>query len=189
MLPFEAGRWPSIHDAESLTTAIRKIVDAGPEFEARFYELGGFEKGGFACQGDIVELRAPLPFLDEVGQPAALDAEYDHWMIVGNTCDMHRPDVPWSQVVPLVRIAQEFAPNDLARFKRYEYFKSFYVPPWPGAPDQSHRFADFVQMATIDKRALRDGVAKVIARMQFPAWALLHASIVRFLARDDGRYD
>jgi hypothetical protein len=189
MLPFEAGRWPSIYDAESLRAAIREIVDAGPEFEARFYELGGLEKGGFACQGDIVELRAPLPVIDATGEPTVSDAEYDHWMIVGNTCDMDRADVLWSQIVPLVRVGRDLEPSELARFRRYEYYKSFYVSPWPAAPDQNHRLADFVQMASLEKSALREGAAKVVARLQFPAWALLHAFIVRFLARDDGRYD
>jgi hypothetical protein len=46
-----------------------------------------------------------------------------------------------------------------------------------------------MQMVTIEKAAFRDDCARVVARLQFPAWALLHACIVRYLARDDGRFE
>ena len=31
--------------------------------------------------------------------------------------------------------------------------------------------------------------ARVVARMQYAAWVLLHSCLVRFLARDDGRHE
>jgi hypothetical protein len=106
----ETGRWPSIYDAESLRVAIRQIVDAGPEFDARFYELGDFlPKSGAACQGDVVHLVGPAPVIDTDGQAIVTDVEFEHWMIIGNTCDLDRGDTEstWSQIVPLAAIHRE----------------------------------------------------------------------------------
>ena len=52
---FETGRWPSIADRDDLKQVISEILDAGPEFDARFYQTEEFV-GGFACQGDVVRL-------------------------------------------------------------------------------------------------------------------------------------
>lgn len=188
MHTFETGRWPAIYDKESLATAIRHIVDAGPEFDSRFYQLG-VSVGGAACQGDVVELRGPAPLIDGGGNAVVTDVEFDHWLVLGNTCDMDRVDEPRSLVAPLVRLLAPISPDHLSVLRRYEYYKQFYVPPWPGAPDQDHRLADFMQLVTIEKAAFRPDCARVVARLQFPAWALLHACIVRYLARDDGRFD
>jgi hypothetical protein len=185
---FETGRWPSIYDSEGLAKSIRQIVDSGPEFDARFYQIGAFT-GGFACQGDVVELRSGVPVIDADGNSVVTDAEFEHWLIVGNTCDMDRVDEPHSVIAPLIRVDTPITPEDLKLYRRYEYYKQFYVPPWPNGPDEKHRFADFMQLVTIEKAAFREDCARVVARLQFPAWALLHACIVRYLARDDGRFD
>jgi hypothetical protein len=185
---FETGRWPSIYDSESLAKSIRLIVQAGPEFDARFYQLGAFT-GGVACQGDVVRLRGAVPLIDAEGNAVVSDAEFEHWLIVGNTCDIERVEEPHSLIAPLVRIDTLVSHEDVSRFRRYEYYKQFYVPPWPNGPDQKHRFADFMQMVTIEKAAFRHACAPVVARLQFPAWALLHACLIRYLGRDDGRFD
>jgi hypothetical protein len=59
---------------------------------------------------------------------------------------------------------------------------------WPDAEEPKHFLVDFMQIVTIEKAAFRDDCARVVARLQFPAWALLHACLVRCLARDDGRF-
>jgi hypothetical protein len=187
---FETGRWPSIYDKEALAKAIREITTGGPHFDARFYELTiTTSRGGPACQGDVVELRGAVPIIDASGEPIVTDIEYEHWLIVGNTCDMHREEELHSIVAPLRTVDTTVTPDEAKMFRRYEYYKQFYVPPWPNAPDARHRFADFTQLVTIEKAAFREDCARIVARLQFPAWALLHACIVRFLARDDGRFD
>lgn len=185
---FETGRWPSIYDKESLATAIRQIIDAGPEFDSRFYQLG-LSAGGVACQGDVVQLRGPAPLIDADGQAVVTDVEFDHWLILGNTCDMDRVDEPRSLIAPLVVVDEPISVERMGVLRRYEYYKQFYVPPWPNDQDRKHRLADFMQLVTIEKAAFRDDCARVVARLQLPAWALLHACVVRYLARDDGRFD
>jgi hypothetical protein len=102
---FETGRWPSIADRDDLKQVISEILDAGPEFDARFYQTEAFV-GGFACQGDIVQLTSAAPCIDAAGNAIVPDATFDHWMIVGNTCDMHRDDEPRSLIAPLVGLAE-----------------------------------------------------------------------------------
>jgi hypothetical protein len=185
---FETGRWPSVVDAETLSSAITSIVNAGTEFDKRFYQ-DDLSKGGIACQGDVVQLRAASPMLDEDGRPIVTDTEFDQWLIVGNTCDIDREEEHYSLIAPLIYIRREVTGDELRAFRRYEYCKRFYIPPWPNGSNESHHFADFMQLVTIDKAAFRPDCARVVARLEFPAWALLNACIVRFLARGDGRFD
>jgi len=70
---FETGRWPSIADRDDLNRAISQILDAGPEFDARFPQTGAFV-GGFACQGDIVRLTSAAPCIDAAGNAIVTDA-------------------------------------------------------------------------------------------------------------------
>lgn len=185
---FETGRWPSIADRDDLTQVISRILNAGAEFEARFFQTGDFV-GGFACQGDVVQLKSAAPCIDATGTAIVTDATYEHWMIVGNTCDMYRDDETRSLIAPLVTLADPVAEDHLRALRQYEYSRQFYVPPWPQAAIAQHQLVDFMQLVTIEKAAFRDDCARVVARLQFPAWALLHACLVRFLARDDGRFD
>jgi len=110
-------------------------------------------------------------------------------MIVGNTCDMYRDDEPRSLIAPLVSLADPVPDEQLYALRRYEYSRQFYVPPWPDAKPSRHHLVDFMQLVTIEKAAFRDDCARSVARLQFPAWALLHTCLVRYLARDDGRFD
>ena len=189
MTLFETGRWPAIHDSKSLRAGIDEILNSA-DFDARFYDLQSHADPA-VCQGDVVELVAPAPLLDEDGQPIATDVVFAHWLVIGNTCDFDRgaEAVPTTQIVPLVKIAPELSPAEVKELRQYKYSRRFYVPAWPGCPDRGHRLADFVHPVAIDRRAFREDCARVVARMQFPAWALFHACIVRFLARDDGRLD
>ena len=185
---FDTGRWPSIADRDDLKDVISKILDSGPEFDARFYQTGAFV-GGFACEGDIVKLESAAPCIDASGNAIVTDVTFDYWMIIGNTCDMHRDDELRSQIAPLVALAEPVPDEQLRALRRYEYSRQFYVPAWPDAEEPNHYLVDFMQIVTIEKAAFRDDCARVVARLQFPAWALLHTCLVRYLARDDGRFD
>lgn len=181
------GRWPPIYSLDDLRRAVRAIVDERDSFDARFYELGGRSES-LVCQGDVLELRAPLPMLDAEGEAAVADGEeYEHWLVVSNSCDHERSQTV--QCVPLILLPVDLPLTEVETLRRYEYARRFYVPPWPGCGDSRHRVADFTQIATLDIRAVRSGAADVVARLQFPAWAVLHTCLVMYLARDDGRFD
>lgn len=184
----KTGRWPSIADREDLKKTISKILDAGAEFDARFYQTGELV-GGIACQGDIVQLTSHAPYIDASGEPIVTDAAFDHWMILGNSCDMDREDELRSHIAPLVPLQTAVSDEQLRGLRRYEYSRQFYVPAWSDSTEPLHHLVDLMQISTIEKAAFRNGSARVVARLQFPAWALLHACLVRFLARDDGRFD
>lgn len=184
---FETGRWPPLTDAESLKEIIRSITDDELKFESKFFQEPT-PLNDEPCQGDIVELRCAVPFIDEDGQAVVTDHEFQHWIVLGNTCDMSRSEEKKSLIAPLVQLQAEVTPERIQRFRKYELYKQFYVPPWADDPEQLHRAADFMQLVTIEKAAFHKS-AKIVARLQFPAWALLHACIVRYLARDDGRFD
>jgi hypothetical protein len=194
------GRWPTVYDADQLANAIRDM-SRGDDVATDFYAIQRQTEPDF-CQGDVVTITsrrrflrrdapARIPFLDDTAQAATATAP-PHWLIVGNTCDIVRDvaKVEWTQLVPV----HEYGPQSdvgadtLAKFRQYRYAKYFYLPPWdPDEPAQV-RFADLLRPATIHKQALSEH-ASVTARMSFEAWVLLHACLVRFLARDDGRND
>jgi len=182
------GRWPAIVDKEHLKKEVAAIVGSGPEFDAKFYQTD-LSAGGFACQGDIIRFKSAAPFIDSDGSAVTTDAVFDFWMILGNTCDMHRVDEQRSLIAPLVALPDELPEARLRALRKYEYSRQFYVPSWPDTDAPRHHLVDFMQNATIHKDALRNGSTQVVARLQFPSWALLHLCLVRYLARDDGRFD
>ncbi|HBQ09656.1 MAG TPA: hypothetical protein DEF51_00195 [Myxococcales bacterium] len=179
------GRWPPVYDAEDLARTIRELVRA-EDMEARFWSLRSLDDD--ACQGDVIRLEAPLPHLDEEGAAVATENDFQYWLVIGNTCDFARAldDVRWTQVVPLVDLGEDVDEGALANLRSYQAAKKFYLPPWPRGA--SHHTADLLRPATLDKRAL-EKAARVVARLDYPAWVLLHSCLVRFLCRDDGRYD
>lgn len=72
---------------------------------------------------------------------------------------------------------------------RFETYRRFLIPAWPGDADGATvlRIAELIHPVTVHKRALREQ-GRVVARMSHLGWLLLHACVVRFLARDDGRH-
>jgi hypothetical protein len=102
---------------------------------------------------------------------------------------MDRADEVRSMIAPLVALAEPVPDEQLRALRRYEYSRQFYVPAWPDAAQPKNHLVDFMKIVTIEKAAFREDCARVVARLQFPAWALLHACLVRYLARDDGRFD
>jgi hypothetical protein len=186
MIVAAEGRWPPVYDAHGLAEVIADLATA-PDFEARFWDLRS-RRAAEVFQGDLVELDSAVPLPDEGGAPVVTD-DCRHWLVIGNTCDFDRPaqEVPWTQIVPTVDLGASMDAQNVAVFRRYQYSRRFYVPPWPDG-DRNHRFADFTRPVTVHK-AVFYGPARVVARMQQPAWVLLHSCLIRFFARDDGRHE
>lgn len=182
----EDGRWPPIADGDELRAAVSSILGSA-SFDKTFYQQD-VSRGGIACQGDVFQLTCSVPFLDSAGNAVVDEAAYDHWMILGNTCDIEREEVLLTIIAPLVPLRTALSAEENRALRRYEYAKRFFVPAWPGDPASVDSVVDFMQIASLEKTAFTSN-ARVVARLQFPAWALLHACLVRFLARGDGRFD
>ncbi|MBK8252522.1 MAG: hypothetical protein IPK82_07620 [Polyangiaceae bacterium] len=182
-------RWEPAYDAESLTQEIGRLAAAVQGQTYPFYTLTMV--GPPFCQGDIVELGVDVPCIDEDGEAAALAAPSRFWMLVGNTCDHARElsHVPWTQAVPLEARARSEAPAAVLREQlEYRHARRFYVPTWPSGGDGTTMFwADFLRIVPVHRKALKPGMLR--ARLTKEAWYLLHACLIRFLARDDGRED
>ncbi len=187
----DEGRWPPVYDFGELAEYIQ-ILARADDLAATFWSLAELrdERLPAMCQGDVVELVAGAPVLGEDGQPGVLE-DVEHWLVIGNTCDLDRPidKVPWTQLVPLVDLgsAEELDASRLSQLMRYDAYRGFYVPPWPGGDDH-HRLADFLRPVALHRGAVGT-LAKSVARMREHSWVLLHSCLVRFLAQDDGRHD
>lgn len=179
------ARWPPVYDAEGLARQIRELIESH-DVESRFFARGPV--GTDVFQGDVVRLPTQMPLLDETGAPTA-GGDFEFWLVLGNTCDFDRADVDWSQLVPIDRVPISLVPSPVANaLARFELYRRFLVPPWPGDADGVSvlRIAELIHPVTVHKRALREH-GRVVARMSHLGWMLLHACLVRFLARDDGR--
>lgn len=179
-------RWPPIYDASDLEAIIRDLSERG-QLDLQFFSSIPADR---VCQGDVVRLPSSIPLIHEDGQPA-ITGDCIYWMVIGNTCDIDRDidTVSWSQIVPLnVFQANDLADEDLAALRRYRYSRRFYIPPWAAHVNEQHFVADFLRPVTIHKNALLH-VAQVETKLSYVAWILLHSCLVRFLARDDGRFD
>lgn len=189
-------RWPPVYDAEDLVREIKRLTER-PDLATAFYEWRRDRSTIMVddvCQGDVVELASEVPVILEDGQPGVVEHPDRVWLVIGNTCDFDREleDVRWTQIVPIhdVGAASELRDSELAALRRYTQSRVFHVPPWSGRLEQRVYYADLLCPVAVDKRVLRgpDPAGLVQARMTRAAWALLNACLVRFLARDDGRY-
>jgi len=187
-------RWPPVYDADDLVREIKRLAEH-PDL-ASFYEWRRDQSTRApddVCQGDVVRLASEVPLILEDGQPATMAHPDAAWLVIGNSCDFDRTlaDVRWTQLVPLhsLGVHAELSTAELAAARSYTRARSFYVPAWTEASDAVF-MADFLRPAAIDKRAFAgaDAPAVVEARLTRAAWILLNACLVRFLARDDGRY-
>jgi hypothetical protein len=190
-------RWPPVYDLDDLVAEIRRLTSHA-DVEGRFYEWRrdrSVEAPADVCQGDVIALASDVPVILQDGQPGTMEHPEGHWLVIGNTCDFVRAheDVAWTQLVPIVSLGDvaDLTPTQLASARKYTQSRSFFVPPWSVAAERCVHVADLLQPVAIDKRALQgvqpSGV--VHARVTRAAWILLNACLVRFLARDDGRYD
>ena len=179
-------RWAPVYDSDDLAARIGELVRS-EQIQHQFYTA---EPAHRICQGDIVRLASPVPLIHRDGRPAIVDSVL-YWMVIGNTCDIDRDvsKAPWSQLVPLFEVsADEPTAQEIAALRRYSQSRRFYVPPWSSNVEGCHYVADFLRPVAIDKHALLN-VARVEAKLTYAAWVLLHSCLVRFLARDDGRFD
>ena len=186
-MPPVSERWPPIYDAGDLARTIREMVDSD-RFQDQFYRSEAPLE--HICQGDIVRLQTGVPVLAANGQPAIHD-DVTFWMVIGNTCDIVRElaDAEWSQLCPLVDLGawEELSPGERDVLRRYRYSRRFYVPPWSAEVQGRCHVADFLRPVAIHKTALNQ-VAALQASLTYYSWILLHSCLVRFLARDDGRF-
>jgi hypothetical protein len=179
------GRWPPIYDAHQLASTIEDLLRDG-RLAKRFF--GARVEPSGVYQGDIVALSSEVPILDRDGAPAVAEMAVEYWLVTGNTCDFSRPtsEVRFTQLAPLVDVIPQGQQWDALR--SYQTSRRFYVPPWPNLDQGLHHVADFTQQVAVDKDAFGEAI-KVVATMSFEAWVLLHSCLVRFLCRDDGRFD
>jgi len=190
-------RWPPVYDFDSLIREIRRLTTHA-DIATEFYEWRrdrSTEVPADVCQGDVVWLPSDVPVILEDGLPSAMEHPDEAWLVVGNTCDFSRSleEAQWTQLVPVMSIGtvSDIDGAGLAALRQYTQSRRFFVPPWSSRVDGQVYVADFLRPVGVDKRALQ-GVSPagaVQARMSRAAWILLNACLVRFLARDDGRYD
>lgn len=191
-----AERWPPVYDAESLAREIQQLTQR-PDLPNGFYEWRrdrSEQSFDDVCQGDVVHLESDVPVILADGQPGTIEHPGSHWLVIGNTCDFERDlaDARWTQLVPIDDLgeASGLAASEAGALLRYTQSRRFLVPAWSKVIEQRVHVADLLRPVAVDKRALVDGtIARIEGRMSRPAWVLLNACLVRFLARDDGRYD
>lgn len=178
-------RWPPIYDAKDLAETIQKMSSTS-SLSSNFYSS---EILDYSCQGDIVEFESAQPYIAKDGSPAIID-EFFYWLVIGNSCDLSRSldENLYTQVVPIVLVnSTEKTKSKRKDFLSYKYSRQFYLPPWDNANSEQLFFADFTRATTIDKRALSKDIT--LATLNQNSWYLLHSCLVRYLARDDGRFD
>lgn len=174
-----ANRWPVVYDFDELQGQIKTLIDRGLD---GFYNETPDAESLF--QGDIVELAMEFPFIDEEGNVAAYDS--DKWLILGNTCDMTRDDLIYTNIIPLEQLDSDTPANLLIQLKRFQSYKKIYLPDSTGA--SRGYVADFTEICSINKKFLSENATK-INELEYPSWVLFHSCIVRYFARDDGRKD
>lgn len=189
-------RWPPVYDADDLVREIKRLTDR-PDLAEAFFDWRrdrSMAAPDDVCQGDVVELASEVPVILEDGQPGIVEHPDGAWLIIGNTCDFARDleDVRWTQAVPILDVGamNELEPAVANALRRYTHSRRFHVPAWSSRVAGRAHVADLLRPVAVDKRALQGSarIGVVHARMARAAWILLNACLVRFLARDDGRY-
>lgn len=185
-------RWPPVYDADDLVALIRELVRR-PDIAERFYEWRRDRSPSMpddVCQGDVVRLSSETPVIAADGTPGVIAHNTDYWLVMGNTCDFARPyhEERWTQFVPVVRLGgAELSQPRVDALRGYAAFRRFYLPSWMQGDASAHHVADLTSPVTVDKMAVA-AHCTVEARLNRASWVLLNACLVRFLARDDGRY-
>ncbi len=190
-------RWPPVYDAEDLVREIKRLTDRS-DLGTTFYEWRrdrSMTVPDDICQGDVISLSSEVPVILEDGQPGTVDHPDAAWLVVGNTCDFDRElaDVRWTQIVPIISVgsASELSATQLDAVRKYTQARTFHVPAWSSESERDVHVADLLRPVGVDKRGFQgpNPKATIQARVSRAAWILLNACLVRFLARDDGRYD
>lgn len=189
-------RWPPVYDLDGLVAEIKRLTERR-DIAAAFYEWRrdrSTSEPGDVCQGDVIFLASDVPVILADGQPAVVEHPDGHWLVIGNTCDFDRTldEARWTQLAPVMSLGAiaDLTPTQLAAARKYTQSRSFFVPPWSASVERHVHVADLLRPVGVDKRALLGSDSKGIvqARVSRAAWILLNACLVRFLARDDGRY-
>lgn len=187
----DVGRWPPVYDFEELANVIKKLINSEELFK-QFFKL--YIKDTELLQGDIVNFKGYPCYIDASGDISALEQEYNHWMILGNSCDLARTSLQadsslglphLTHITPLIPIDRNIPRQVLTDLKKFKLFKKMFVPSW--SSNQNY-YIDFTIITSIEKKCLLNN-ALVEARLRRNSWFLFHACLVRYLARDDGRND
>ena len=186
-------RWPPVYDANDLIQEIKRLTER-ENLEGLFYDWRrdrSVKLPEDVCQGDVVQLACDVPVVNGAGEAEATEHPTAAWLVIGNTCDFARTtqDAQWTQLVPIIGLTGPVTASESSALRRYSQSRRFYLPSWTSHAGTRDHVADFLRPVAVDKRVFEEGVAKVDARMSRPAWVLLNACLVRFLARDDGRFD
>lgn len=179
----EKRPWPPVHDSEELAATIKRLAKGLPK---DFY-LASFTDPE-PCQGDVLALDAEVPVIGADAEAVAVERA-QHWLVVANTCDVSRAfeedgEVEYIPVVPLVP-ASELEASVVQDAQNCLLTRLFYLPPW-NARIEAH-IANFTCFVSLHRDAIKQH-AQIAARMRFEAWALLNASLVRSLCREDRRH-
>jgi hypothetical protein len=179
-----AGRWPPTYDFDTLATQIREIVGNRSIFNVFFTSA---TEDAERYQGDIVSFSGNMPIIDAEGDVSVIDDIFEHWMIIGNTCDLSRieNDESCSHISPLVPITEDTPSEIILGLQGYKNYKKFFIPNWAN-PAALGYYIDFTLICSINKFCLFENCVTV-ARLNWISWLLLHSCLVRYLARDDGR--
>ncbi len=174
------NRWSPVYDFDSLKLQIKELVESG---------LVGFYNESpnllEIYQGDIFELKDGMfPYIDEEGNIVA--EESNIWLVLGNTCDITRDDLEYTNIIPL-EVLTDIPPDIMNDLKKFQNYKKIYYPPYSTDENQGY-LVDFTKICTIDKKFLSANGNK-ICELKFHSWVLFHSCIIRYFARDDGRND
>lgn len=175
-----ANRWPPVYDFESLKIQIKELLDKG--LDEGFYKKSHSDDSFF--QGDIIALNSNFPYIDENGDIVAEESQI--WLILGNTCDMTRNDLHYTNIIPLEILELDFSEDILSKLKSFQNYKRVFFPDI--SKNSKGYVADFTKICTIEKSFLIENAQK-INELEFHSWVLFHSCIIRYFARDDGRND
>ncbi len=182
-------RWAvSAYDVNDLSQQIKRLCSS-EFFPQEFYHSVPGPQPGLQ-QGDIVELSSGVPVIWKDGTPTAIE-NINHWIVIGNTCDFNGipRKVQFTQLAPLVSVDAQKLPVSIEDLKTYRASRTFYVPPWPNFGGSDGCIADLERIVSLHVDAVDNKHASRVASLSFQGWVLFHSCIVRFLARDDGRYE
>ena len=175
--------WPAVYDEEGLVATIREAISAVANRGDFYASTAG---GPAFCQGDIIRFESGAPVIDENGLAAEVGS-FRYWLLLADTCDIDRTiaDATWIWMVP-VNERPNGTDAELDALRSYRLFRLFYLPRWPDAPDAT-LVADLTNAVSLHKRALQTRM-ELVGRLSRAGWVLLHACVVRFLARGDNRW-
>ncbi|MCK5536165.1 MAG: hypothetical protein KAI79_05015 [Bacteroidales bacterium] len=172
-----ANRWPPVYDFDSLKNEIKELSSSAT-YES-FYTTNLDSENIF--QGDILELPMNFPYIDIEGN--VVGEEIQLCVVLGNTCDLTRDDVSYTNIIPLDILPAETPKHIIDSLKNYQSYKKMLFPG-----NGIDYMIDFTKSCTINIEYLKNS-SKKLYQLEYTTWVLFHSCIVRYFARDDGRND